>query len=163
MANSVHAEQQLQSLDIRLPPPPKPLGSYVEAVRMGDMLHLSGMLPVVDGQPEMVGCVGAELSAEQGRKAAETACLNGLAVIRNQLGSLDRVTGIAKLGVYIATTRDFTRHAMVADGASDLLLRIFGRELLSGRIVLGVISLPLGVPVEVELLVQADFSPPSAV
>ena len=94
------------------------------------------------------------MTVDKGRRAAETATLSALAAIRAELGSLDRVTAVAKLGVYIATSDDFREHPQVADGASDLLAKVFGPEMLSGRIVLGVASLPLGLPVEIELLVE---------
>jgi enamine deaminase RidA (YjgF/YER057c/UK114 family) len=148
------AEQRLKDLGIALPAAPKPLGSYVAAVRRGNLLFLSGMLPVVGGEPRFFGRIGADLSIADGQQAAVTAVLNGLAVIRAQLGSLDKVDGIAKLGVYIATADGFRDHPKVADGASDLLLKVFGPEMLSPRVVLGVASLPLGLAVEVELLVE---------
>jgi enamine deaminase RidA (YjgF/YER057c/UK114 family) len=153
-APAAGAEQRLKDLGITLPPPPTPFGAYVEAVRIGRLLFLSGMLPVVDRKPQFIGRLGGELSAEEGRKAAELAALSALAAAREHLGSLDKVTGAAKLGVYIAAAGDFRDHPKVADGASDVLLKVFGSEMLSGRIVLGVASLPLGLPVEVELVFE---------
>ena len=153
-APAAGAEQRLKDLDITLPPPPTPFGAYVEAVQIGRLLFLSGMLPVVDRKPQFIGRLGGELSVEEGRKAAELAALSALAAVREHLGSLDKVTGVAKLGVYIATAGDFRDHPKVADGASELLLKVFGPEMLSGRIVLGVASLPLGLPVEVELVLE---------
>ena len=148
------AEQRLRELGIVLPSPPTPLGAYVEAVRSGNLLFLSGMLPVVDRKPQFVGRVGGELTLEDGRKAAATAALNGLSAAKDFLGSLDNVTAVAKLGVYIATEGDFREHPKVADGASELLEEIFGTDKLSTRIVLGVASLPLGMPIEVELVLE---------
>ncbi|MEI2299294.1 RidA family protein [Ensifer sp. MJa1] len=153
-APAAGAEQRLQDLGITLPPPPTPFGNYVEGVRIGKLLYLSGMLPVIDRKPQIVGRLGAELTVEDGQRAAEIATLSALSAIRAELGSLDRVTAVAKLGVYIATSGDFRDHPKVADGASDLLAKVFGPEMLSGRIVLGVASLPLGLPVEIELLVE---------
>ena len=153
-------EQRLSELGIVLPSPPTPLGAYVEAVRSGNLVFFSGMLPVVERKPQFVGRVGGELTLEEGRKAAATATLNGLSAAKALLGSLDRVTAIAKLGVYIATEGDFREHAKVADGASELLEAIFGTEKLSPRIVLGVASLPLGVPIEVELVLEVDDGTP---
>ena len=150
------AEQRLSELGIVLPSPPTPLGAYVEAVRSGNLVFFSGMLPVVERKPQFVGRIGGELSLEDGRNAAATATLNGLSAAKALLGSLDRVAAIAKLGVYIATEGDFREHARVADGASELLQAIFGTEKLSPRIVLGVASLPLGVPIEVDLLLEVD-------
>ncbi len=153
-APAAGAEQQLKDLGIALPPPPTPFGAYVEAVKVGDLLYLSGMLPVISRVPQYVGRVGGKLSAEEGKKAAELATLSGLSAAREYLGSLDRVTKVAKLGVYIATEGDFRDHPKVADGASELLLNVFGTERLSGRVVLGVASLPLGLPVEIELVLE---------
>jgi enamine deaminase RidA (YjgF/YER057c/UK114 family) len=153
-APTAGAEQRLKELGVTLPPLPTPFGAYVEAVKIGKLLLLSGMLPVIDRKPQYTGRVGGELSVEDGRKAAELATLSALAVIREHLGSLDKVTGVAKLGVYIATQGDFRDHPKVADGASELLLKVFGAGMLSGRVVLGVASLPLGLPVEVELVVE---------
>ena len=154
-APAAGAEQRLKDLGITLPPPPTPFGDYVETVQIGRLLFLSGMLPVVDRKPQFIGRLGGELSVEEGRKAAELAALSALAAVREHLGSLDKVTGVAKLGVYIATAGDFRDHPKVADGASEVLLKVFGPEMLSGRVVLGVASLPLGLPVEVELVLEA--------
>lgn len=112
------------------------------------------MLPVIGHEPQYIGRVGGALSTADGRKAAEIACLNALSAAREHLGSLDKITGVAKLGVYIATEGDFRDHPKVADGASELLVRVFGTGMLSARIVLGVASLPLGMPVEVELVFE---------
>ncbi|NTF44726.1 RidA family protein [Rhizobium rhizogenes] len=154
IAPAAGAEQRLNDLGITLPPPPTPFGAYVEAVKMGKLIFLSGMLPVIDRKPQYIGRVGGVLSSDDGRKAAEAATLSGLAAIKDHLGSLDKVVGVAKLGVYIATEGDFRDHPKVADGASELLLKVFGAEMLSGRVVLGVASLPLGMPVEIELVVE---------
>ncbi|MBN9982098.1 MULTISPECIES: RidA family protein [Rhizobium] len=155
-AEAAGAERRLQDLGLALPPPPTPLGAYVEAVRTGKLVFFSGMLPVVDRKPRYIGRVGGALTAEDGRKAAETATLSALAAAREYLGSLDRVAKVVKLGVYIATEGDFRDHPKVADGASEMLLQVFGEDKLSGRIVLGVASLPLGVPIELELVLEIE-------
>jgi enamine deaminase RidA (YjgF/YER057c/UK114 family) len=148
------AEERLSGLDIALPPPPTPFGAYVEAVKIGNLLFLSGMLPVVGRKPQYVGRVGGALSVEDGRKAAEMACLNALSAASAHLGALDKIKGVAKLGVYIATEGDFRDHPKVADGASELLVKVFGAGMLSSRIVLGVASLPLAMPIEIELILE---------
>jgi enamine deaminase RidA (YjgF/YER057c/UK114 family) len=148
------AEQRLNDFGLTLPPPPTPFGDYVEAVKVGNLLFLSGMLPVIGREPQFVGRVGGELSTEAGKDAARLACMGGLSAAREYLGSLDKVTAVAKLGVYIATSGDFRDHPKVADGASEVLLKAFGPGMLSGRIVLGVASLPLGLPVEIELVLE---------
>ncbi|MGR9317509.1 RidA family protein [Rhizobium leguminosarum] len=150
------AERRLQELGITLPPPPTPFGAYVEAIRTGNLVFLSGMLPVVGHEPRYIGRVGGALTAEDGKKAAETATLSALAAARDYLGSLDRVVRVVKLGVYIATEGDFRDHPKVADGASEMLLAVFGEEKLSGRVVLGVASLPLGLPIELELILEVE-------
>ncbi|WP_420820648.1 RidA family protein [Rhizobium tubonense] len=151
-----NADEQLRRLGIELPPPPTPFGTYVEAVQSGRLLFLSGMVPVVGHEPQFIGRVGGELTVEAGYAAARTACLSGLAAIRSHLGSLNRVSRILKLGVFIATQGDFREHPKVADGASELLLAIFGPERLPTRIVLGMASIPLGMPIELELLLEID-------
>lgn len=155
-AQAAGAEQRLRDLGITLPPPPTPFGAYVEAIRTGNLVFFSGMLPVVDRKPRYIGRVGGALTSEDGRKAAETATLSALAAAREYLGSLDRVVSVVKLGVYIATEGDFRDHPKVADGASEMLLQVFGEERLSGRVVLGVASLPLGVPIEIELVLEVE-------
>ncbi|MBX5149812.1 hypothetical protein CO660_06690 [Rhizobium sp. L9] len=155
-AQAAGAEQRLRDLGITLPPPPTPFGAYVEAIRTGNLIFFSGMLPVVDRKPRYIGRVGGALTSEDGRKAAETATLSALAAAREYLGSLDRVVSVVKLGVYIATEGDFRDHPKVADGASEMLLQVFGEERLSGRVVLGVASLPLGVPIEIELVLEVE-------
>ncbi|MDK4731375.1 RidA family protein [Rhizobium sp. CNPSo 3490] len=155
-AQAAGAEQRLRDLGITLPPPPTPFGAYVEAIRTGNLVFFSGMLPVVDRKPRYIGRIGGALTLEDGRKAAETATLSALAAAREYLGSLDRVVSVVKLGVYIATEGDFRDHPKVADGASEMLLQVFGDERLSGRVVLGVASLPLGVPIEIELVLEVE-------
>ncbi|MBB4572499.1 RidA family protein [Rhizobium lentis] len=153
-AQAAGAERRLQELGITLPPPPTPFGAYVEATRTGNQVFFSGMLPVVGHEPRYIGRLGGALTSEDGRRAAETATLSALSAARDYLGSLESVLRIVKLGVYIATEGDFRDHPRVADGASELLLAVFGEEKLSGRVVLGVASLPLGMPVEIELVIE---------
>jgi enamine deaminase RidA (YjgF/YER057c/UK114 family) len=154
MSAQVGAGQRLSGLDLAQPAPPTPFGAYVEAVKIGNLLFPSGMLPVVGREQQYVGRVGGALSAEDGRKAAEIACLNALSAANAYLGGLDKITGVAKLGVYIATEGDFRDHPKVADGASALLAKVLGVGMLSSRVVLGVASLPLGMPVEIELVFE---------
>jgi len=150
----VSAEQRLKELHIELPEPPEPFGMYVEAVQTGDLLFLSGMLPTEGRTVKYVGRVGGELDVEAGRKAARLATMNGLAVVRKQLGSLDRVARVVRIGVSVATSGDVRDQPKVADGASELLQEVFGKERNPSRLVFGVASLPLGAPVEVELIFQ---------
>jgi len=148
------AEQRLKELGIELPAPPEPFGTYAEAVQTGNLLFLTGMLPTEGRGAKFIGRVGAELDVETGRKAAHLAALNGLAVARKHLGSLDKVTRIVRLGVSVATVGDVREHPKVADGASELLQDVFGRDKNPSRLVYGVASLPLGTPVELEIIFE---------
>ena len=150
------AEQQLQSLGIVLPTAPKPFGTYAEAVQTGNLLFLSGMMPTEDGAARFTGRIGAELNSATGREAARLAALNALAVARDHLGSIDKVKRIVRLGVMVATSGDVRDQPAVADGASNLLQEIFGPERNPSRLVYGVASLPLGVPVELELIFEVE-------
>ncbi len=148
------AEAQLQKLGIRLPAPPEPFGTYAEAVQTGNLLFLTGMLPTEGRAAKFIGRVGAELDVEAGRKAAHLAALNALAVARQHLGTLDKVTRIVRLGVSVATSGDVRDQPTVADAASELLQDVFGKEKNPSRLVYGVASLPLGVPVELEIIFE---------
>ena len=154
--STLTAERRLMELGIELPQPPQPLGAYVEAVQTGNLLFLSGTLPVEAGKAKYVGRVGAELTLEEGAAATRLAALNSLALARGHLGSLDKVTRIVRLSVALVTTADFQAHPKVADAASELLVSIFGRERISTRAVLGVSSLPLGDCVETEIVFEVQ-------
>ena len=148
------AEQRLKELGIKLPTPPQPFGIYVEAVQTGDLLFLTGMLRTEGRGAKFIGRVGAELDVEAGRKAAHLAALNVLAVVRQHLASLDKVTRIVRLGVYVATSGDVRDQPRIADAASELLQDVFGKEKNPSRLVYGVASLPLGTPVELEIVFE---------
>jgi enamine deaminase RidA (YjgF/YER057c/UK114 family) len=150
------AEQRLRQLAIKLPAPPEPFGIYAEAVRTGNLLFLTGMLPTVAREAKFIGRIGSELDVEAGRKAAHLAALNALAVARQDLGSLNEVTRIVRLGVLVATSGDVRDQPKVADGASELLQYVFGKDKNPSRSVYGVASLPLGVPVELELIFEVS-------
>jgi enamine deaminase RidA (YjgF/YER057c/UK114 family) len=150
------AEQRLRQLGIQLPTPPEPFGIYAEAVQTGDLLFLTGMLPTVGREAKYIGRIGEELDVQTGREAAYLAALNALAVARQHLGSLDKVTRIVRLGVLVATSGDVRDHPRVADGASELLQDVFGKGKNPSRLVYGVASLPLGVPVELELIFEVS-------
>jgi Putative translation initiation inhibitor, yjgF family len=150
------AEDRLAELVIRLPDAPTPFGAYVPAVQTGNLLFLSGMLATSGHKPKVVGVVGKDLDVTAGREAAHTAALNVLALTRKQLGSLDRVSRVVRLGVYIAATPEFTQHPTIADAASELLRDVFGEGTVSSRLVFGVASLPLGSPVELEVILEVQ-------
>jgi enamine deaminase RidA (YjgF/YER057c/UK114 family) len=148
------AEQRLMELSIKLPAPPEPFGVYVEAVQTGNLLFLTGMLPTEGREARFMGRVGAELDVETGQRAARLAAFNALAVARQHLGSLDRVARIVRLGVSVATSGDVRDQPKVADGASELLQDVFGKAKNPSRLVVGVASLPLGVPVALEIIFE---------
>ena len=148
------ADRRLQDLGIQLPEAPTPFGTYVETVQTGNLLFFSGMLPVVDHKPKYIGRLGKELDIEAGRDAAYTAALSVLAAAKQHLGTLDRVTRVVRLGVFIATSGDFFDQPRVADAVSDLFRDVFGMEKTSVRLIIGVASLPLGVPIELEVIFE---------
>lgn len=151
---NVSAEQRLNELGITLPRSPTPLGAYVEAVQTGNLLFLSGTLPVEGGVPRFLGRIGAELGLEEGRRATRLAALNAIALVKEHLGSLDRVTRVVRLGISLVTTPEFRDHPKVADAASELFVSVFGPDKTSTRLVLGMASLPVGVCVVLESIFE---------
>ena len=154
LANSLGS--RLDQLGIVLPSPPTPLGAYVESSDTGNLLFLTGMLPVVNRKLPISGRLGDNLSVKEGQDAVRVAALNALAVAKEHLGDLDRIKKLVKLTVLIATTEQFVDHAPVADGASNLFVQIFGPEAGHTRLVYGVQSLPLGAPVIVETIFEIE-------
>jgi enamine deaminase RidA (YjgF/YER057c/UK114 family) len=152
----VSAERRLQDIGILLPNAPLPLGAYVEAVQSGSLLFLSGMMPVKDGKLQFVGRLGKELDESAGRDALRTATLNALSAAKAHVGSLDRVTRVVTVKVYLATHGDFYNQPIVADAASELLRDVFGEDKMSVRSVLGLAALPLGAPVMLEVTLEVD-------
>ena len=151
------AEERLRDLGIDLSHPPAPRGAYVEAVQTGSLLFLSGTLPLERGVPKFVGRIGGDLSMEDGRRATHLAAVNALAAGREYLGSLDRVVRVVRLTVSLVTTPEFSQHPRVADAASELLASVFGENRTSTRMVYGVTSLPVGVCVVVELILEVSM------
>lgn len=149
------AEERIKRLGIEIPPAPKPLGTYVETVQSGNLLFITGTIPTLSGRPKYVGTLGKDLTFADGFDSARMAALNAIAAAREHLGTLDRVTRVLKTEVYMATTDDFiSQQPRIADGASELLRDVFGDEMRSVRKVVGVTSIPLGVPVMVEILLE---------
>jgi enamine deaminase RidA (YjgF/YER057c/UK114 family) len=147
-------DEKLESLGLRLPPPPKPVALYVPAVLTGNLLITSGILPFRDGAPVFAGCLGRSVSIEQGQEAARVALLNALSTIRQELGGLDRVERVVKLTGYVASAPEFTQQPAVLNGASELLISIFGPAGSHARAAVGASSLPLDSCIEIELTVQ---------
>lgn len=146
--------ESLQSLGIKIPPAPKALATYIPSKRVGSLVFTSGQLPLVDGALTKKGHLGKDLTVEEGAKEAETCILNALASLLTQISSLDEVSEIVKLGVYVASTPDFTEQHLVANGASNLIGQIFGDLGKHARFAVGVVSLPLGAAVEIEMIVS---------
>lgn len=150
----MNPEERVQALNLVLPEPPQPLGAYVPVVEASGLLFVSGMLPVVKQQPAWTGRVGKELAVAEGRDAAKLAAMNGLAVARAALGSLNSIRRVARLTVYIAAAPNFGEHAAVADGASELLAAVFKDCGGHARLAVGASSLPAQMPVELELVFE---------
>jgi enamine deaminase RidA (YjgF/YER057c/UK114 family) len=147
-------EARLKQLGIELPPAPKPLTSYVPAVRTGNLVFLAGQGPIAHGKPTITGKVGAGVTEEQGYQAARAAALTSLAALRAEIGSLDRVRRVVKVVGFVNSAPGFTRQPWVVNGASDLLLELFGEAGRHARSSVGASELPLDIPVEIELIVE---------
>lgn len=148
------AEETLQSLGLRLPPAPKPVGSYVPCVRTGNLVFVSGQLPMRDGKLIAAGKVPADVSVADAGEAARAAVLNALAIVAEAIGGLGRVRRIVRLGVFVASAAGFSEQPKVANAASDLLASVFGDAGRHARAAVGVNELPLNAAVELELLVE---------
>ena len=147
-------ETQLAALGLTLPAPPKPVATYVPCVQAGDLLFLSGMLPFRDGTLTMEGKLGRDLTVDQGYEAAQTALLNALAVIRQHLGTLERIRQVVRLVGFVASAEGFIQQPTVINGASDLLVKLFGAAGRHARAAVGGAELPLNAPVEIERIIQ---------
>ncbi|WP_219812876.1 RidA family protein [Rathayibacter sp. AY2B3] len=148
--------ERLAELGVELPAVAVPAGAYVPAVVHGGLVYTAGQIPFVDGALPLVGKVGAEVSPEQAKDLARTCALNALAAVADAIGSLDRVTRIVKLTGFVASAAGFTGQPGVINGASELLGDVFGEPGRHARSAVGVAELPLGAPVEVELIVAFD-------
>jgi enamine deaminase RidA (YjgF/YER057c/UK114 family) len=147
-------EERLAELGIILPPAPQPVASYIPVKVVGDLAWVAGQIPMQDGAVTVAGKVGGEVTIDDANAGARRCALQALAVLQAALGTLDRVKGIVKLDVFVASATGFTDHPKVANGASDLLVEVFGDEGRHARAAVGVPELPLGAAVEVALLVQ---------
>lgn len=147
-------EERLSELGIELPPAAPALASYVPVRVSGDHAWVAGQVPLEGGEPMWRGKLGADVSIEQGREAARRCALQALAALRDALGSLDRVEGVIKLDVFVASAEGFGDQPKVANGASDVLAEVFGEEGRHARAAVGASELPLGVPVEVAMVVR---------
>jgi enamine deaminase RidA (YjgF/YER057c/UK114 family) len=147
-------EARLRDLGIDLPPAAAPLASYVPVSVAGDLAFVAGQVPLEDGKPMVAGRLGAELETEEGARWARRCGLQALAALRAELGSLDRVARVVKVTVWVASTEAFTEQPKVANGASDLFVEVFGDAGKHARAAVSAPALPLGAPVEVEVVVS---------
>jgi enamine deaminase RidA (YjgF/YER057c/UK114 family) len=150
----VGAEARLRELGIELPPPTQPIASYVPVVVTGALAYVSGQVPLADGKLLWSGKLGVELDVSAGADAARRCALQALSALRAGVGSLDLVRRIVRLGVFVASGPGFTDQPIVANGASDLLVEVFGDSGRHARTAVGVPELPLGAPVEVEVVAE---------
>lgn len=146
-------EARLADLKIRLPKPAAPVATYVPTVLAGGLLHVSGQLPFTEDGNLMTGRLGEDLGVERGQQAARRSAIMVLAQIKAALGDLDRVERIVKLGVFVSCTQGFTDQPKVANGASDLMVELFGDAGKHARSAVGVPALPLGAAVEIDAIV----------
>jgi enamine deaminase RidA (YjgF/YER057c/UK114 family) len=149
----VTPEEKIAQLGLTLPEAPKPVAAYVPSVRTGNLVFVSGQGPF---GMDLRGKVGADVSVEQAQEAARVTCLNGLAVIKGEVGELSRVTRIVQLRVYVASAPGFGDQPQVANGASDLLEQIFGQAGTHARAAVGVAELPFDIPVEIEFVAEVS-------
>jgi len=150
------AEQKLKELGIEMAAAPAPVGNYVAAVRTGNLVFVSGVVPVRPDGSRPLGKLGAGVSVEEGYEAARLCAIGLLSRLRAEVGSLDRVRRVVKITGYVNAAPDFTEHAQVMNGASDLLAAVFGEAGKHARAAVGMGSLPLGVPVEVEMVAEVE-------
>lgn len=155
MTDEMKPSERLAALGLELPTVAKPLAAYVPALRVGDQVWTSGQLPVRDGKPLYLGKVGGAVTPEQGADCARQCALNALAAAASVAGGVDQIKRVVKLVVFVASDPAFTGQPAVANGASELMGQIFGEAGAHVRSAFGVAVLPLDVPVEMELVVEA--------
>jgi enamine deaminase RidA (YjgF/YER057c/UK114 family) len=149
-------EEKLTSLGLALPEAPKPVATYVPAVQTGNLLFLSGVLPMRNGQLAFIGKLGRDLTVPEGIEAAKVAILNALAIAKQELGSLDRITRVVKVVGHVASADGFAEQPQVLNGASDLLVAIFGDAGRHARVATGAAELPRGAAVEIEVILAVS-------
>lgn len=147
-------EDRLQSLGLTLPTPATPLASYVPAVQTGNLVFTSGQLPTVGGELQRRGQVGDEVTLEEAYEDARTAVLNALAAVKAVVGDLDRVTRVVRVNGFVSSALGFTDQPSVVNGASDLLVQLFGDAGQHSRAAIGVYELPRDAPVEIDIIVE---------
>jgi enamine deaminase RidA (YjgF/YER057c/UK114 family) len=149
-------EAKLKALSIELPEAPKPLAAYIPAKQAGQLVFTAGQLPMVNGELFSKGLLGQDVEIEEANKAARICTLNALAAIKGLIGDLDRIKQVVRVVGYVASVSSFTQQPAVINGASELLLEIFGEKGKHARSAVGMAVLPLNASVEVELTVEID-------
>lgn len=149
-------DNKLKEMGITLPEAGKPIASYVTSVRTGNLLFTAGHIPYNDGKSRLAGKVGRDLTVEEGNMVARNVALNCLATVKASLGDLDKVKRIVKVLGMVNSTDDFKDQPKVMNGASDLLVQIFGEKGKHARSAVGVSSLPMGAPVEIEMILEVE-------
>lgn len=147
-------DEKLASLNITLPTPPKPAGSYIPVVKTGNMVFVSGQIPMKDGQVQFKGQVPTSISVEEAQSAARLCIINVLAQLKSELGTLDKISKIVRVSGFVNSSQEFYEHPKIINAASDLLFEIFGEKGKHTRIAVGVASLPLNSAVEIDLIAE---------
>ncbi|MDQ7014058.1 MAG: RidA family protein [Planctomycetota bacterium] len=156
MTDQTSAESRVKELGIKLPAPPTPVAAYVPARHVGGLLFVSGQIPIADGTLLATGRVPDQVGEELARACARQCALNGLAVVKAALGSLDRVKSVVRVGCFVASEPGFGGQPGIANAASELLVEVFGDVGRHARAAIGAASLPLNVPVEIEFVFEVD-------
>ena len=149
-------EDKIIELGVELPEAPTPLGSYVPCIQTGNLIFLSGILPLRNGKLTRTGKVGESISLDEAREDARTVVINALSILRSSLGSLDKVKRCIRVAGYVASAADFTEQPRVLNAASDLIFEIFGDTGRHARVAVGVNVLPLNSPVEIEFIFEVS-------
>ncbi|MEJ2195395.1 MAG: RidA family protein [Ignavibacteriaceae bacterium] len=147
-------EEKIKELGFEVPQTPKPLAAYTPAVQVGDMVYTSGQVPIKEGELKYAGKIGADLTVEEGQKAAEICALNGLSAIKSVINDLEKIEQIIKVTVFVNSATGFTDQPKVANGASEMLTKIFGEAGRHVRSAVGVNELPIDSAVEIEMIVK---------
>ena len=149
-------DEKLASLNIILPSPPKPAGSYVPVVITGKLAFVSGQIPIKDGKVAFLGKVPKDISVDETQKAAKLCIINALSHLKNELGSLDRISKIVRVSGFVNSTPEFIDQPKVINAASDLIYEIFGSKGQHSRIAIGVSSLPMNSCVEIDIIAEIE-------
>ncbi len=152
----MNIEKKLEELGYTLSTPPKPLAAYVPVVKSGNLIFTAGQVPLIEGQLKYVGKVPTTISEDEAIKAAEICALNCLSVIKSEIGDLDKLKRIVKVTVFVNSTDDYSKQPVIANGASEFFVKVFGDAGKHARSAVGVSSLPLNAPVEVEVIAEIE-------